>query len=134
MMHELKLGNVLFLDIETVSEQSGYDELSENFQKLWKLKSRQILRKYDEEIEDDEANVLYSDKAGIFAEFGKIVCVSVGIVVRNPDTKQLALRLKSFANDDEATAAVEESAEAEVTDEVVSAADMADSDNVATLH
>ncbi len=101
MLENLDIANVLFLDIETVSEQSGYEELTENFQKLWKLKSRQILRKYDEEIEDDEANTLYSDKAGIFAEFGKIVCISVGIVVRNPDTKQLALRLKSFANDDE---------------------------------
>ena len=40
---------------------------------------------------------LYSDKAGIYAEFGKIVCISVGIVVRDPATKQLGLRLKSFA-------------------------------------
>lgn len=102
MLENLDIANVLFLDIETVSGESTYDDLSENFQKLWKLKSRQILRKYDEEIEDEEANVLYSDKAGIFAEFGKIVCISVGIVVRNPDTKQLELRLKSFANDDEA--------------------------------
>jgi DNA polymerase elongation subunit (family B) len=102
MLENLDIANVLFLDIETVSGMPEYSELSEPFQKLWKLKSRQILRNYDEEIEDDEANALYSDKAGIFAEFGKIVCISVGIVVRDPDTKQLNLRLKSFANDDEA--------------------------------
>lgn len=101
MLENLDIANVLFLDIETVSEQSGYDELSESFQTLWKLKSRQILRKYDEVIEEEEANTLYSDKAGIFAEFGKIVCISVGIVVRDPETKQLGLRLKSYANDDE---------------------------------
>jgi DNA polymerase elongation subunit (family B) len=102
MLENLDIAKVLFLDIETVSEQSGYKELSENFQKLWKLKSRQVLRKYDEEIEEEEANAVYSDKAGIFAEFGKIVCISVGFVVRDPDTKELELRLKSFASDDEA--------------------------------
>ena len=101
MLEYLDIANVLFLDIETVSGEPEYGDLSESFQKLWKLKSRQILRKYDEEIENDEANALYSDKAGIFAEFGKIVCISVGIVVRDPETKQLNLRLKSFANDDE---------------------------------
>jgi uncharacterized protein YprB with RNaseH-like and TPR domain len=103
MIEKLDIANVLFLDIETVSQQAGYDDLPEKFQKHWKLKSRQILRKYDEEIEDEEANALYSDKAAIYAEFGKIVCISVGIVVRNPATKLLELRLKSFANDDEAT-------------------------------
>ncbi len=101
MLENLDIANVLFLDIETVSQQAEYDNLPANFQKHWKHKSRQILRKYEEEIEEDEANTLYSDKAGIYAEFGKIVCISVGIVVRNPDSKQLELRLKSFANDDE---------------------------------
>ena len=56
MLENLDIANVLFLDIETVSGEAEYGELSESFQKLWKLKSRQILRKYDEEIEDDEAN------------------------------------------------------------------------------
>ncbi len=101
MLENLDIANVLFLDIETVSGQPEYDDLTGSFQKLWQIKSRQILRKYDEEIEEDEAKKLYSEKAGIFAEFGKIVCISVGIVVRNPDTKQLELRLKSFTNDDE---------------------------------
>lgn len=101
MLENLDMTNVLFLDIETVSQQSGYKELSEKFQKHWKHKSRQLLRKYDEEIEEEEANTLYSDKAGIYAEFGKIVCISVGIVARNKETKQLELRLKSFANDNE---------------------------------
>ena len=73
MLGNLDIANVLFLDIETVSGVSKYEELSGPFQKLWKLKSRQILRKYDEEIEEEEANQAYSDKAGIFAEFGKIV-------------------------------------------------------------
>lgn len=100
MLNKLDIANVLFLDIETVSEKANYEELSETFQELWKLKCRQILKKYDEPITDEEASATYIEKAGIFAEFGKIVCISVGIVVRGQD-KKLSLRLNSYYSDDE---------------------------------
>ncbi len=102
MIENLDIANILFLDIETVSQYAEYKDLPENFQKHWKHKSRQVLRQFDEEITDEEAAAAYNDRAGIFAEFGKIVCISVGIVVRNPETKLLELRLKSFASEDEA--------------------------------
>jgi 3'-5' exonuclease len=101
MLENLDIANVLFLDIETVSGYSSYDDMDDRFQKLWKLKSKQILRQYDEELEEDTVKNLYPERAGIFAEFGKIVCISVGIVVRDPSTKALSVRLKSFASDDE---------------------------------
>ncbi len=101
MLEKLDIANVLFLDIETVSGYSAYDELPERLQKLWQLKCRSVLRQYDEPIEEDQAREAYQDRAGIFAEFGKIVCISVGIVVRDPKTKALGVRLKSFANNDE---------------------------------
>ncbi len=101
MLEHLDIANVLFLDIETVSGQASYDDLDDRFKKLWKLKSKQVLRQYDEELEEDTVKNLFPDKAGIFAEFGKIVCISVGIVVRDPSTKELSVRLKSFASDDE---------------------------------
>lgn len=101
MLEKLDITNVLFLDIETVSGYATYEELPENLQKLWKLKCRQILRQYDEPIEEEQVKELYPEKAGIFAEFGKIVCVSVGIVVRDPQSKELGVRLKSFADDNE---------------------------------
>lgn len=100
MVDPIDVSKVLFLDIETVSEQANYSELSDDFQKLWKLKCRQILRQYDEEISAEVAADVYTDKAGIFAEFGKIVCISVGIVYRNNEG-QLHVRLKSFADQDE---------------------------------
>ena len=100
MIDRLDIAHVLFLDIETVSGKPTYDDLDETFKALWKLKCRGILKKYDEEITDEEAAAAYLDKAGIFAEFGKIVCISVGIVRRDKD-KNLSVRLKSFANDDE---------------------------------
>lgn len=102
MLNNLDIANVLFLDIETVSEQANYDDLSDTFKTLWKLKCRQILKKYDEEITEEEATELYPERAGIFAEFGKIVCISVGIVTRDVKTQKLGVRLKSYASNDEA--------------------------------
>ena len=72
MLNNLNLGSILFLDIETVSITKTYEELDDNLKKFWKLKSRGILKRYDEEITAEEAAVTYSDRAGIFAEFGKL--------------------------------------------------------------
>ena len=101
MIDKIDITNVLFLDIETVSGHRSFDDLSEEFQKLWKLKCRSILKRYDEPITVEEARAAYTEKAGIFAEFGKIVCISVGIVVRDSETQTLHVRLKSFADHDE---------------------------------
>lgn len=101
MIDQIDIGKVLFLDIETVSGEGTYADLSEPMQGLWKLKCRSVLRQYDEEIDDDTAAELYPEKAGIYAEFGKIVCISVGIVRRDKTDKKLGIRLKSFADKDE---------------------------------
>lgn len=66
-----KLENILFLDIETVPEKSSYQELSETKKLLWEQKT-QYKRKEDFTAEE------YYDHAGIWAEFGKVVCISVG--------------------------------------------------------
>lgn len=101
MIDHVDIANVLFLDIETVSGKPNYEDLSDTFKDLWAIKSRQILRKKEEELEQEEIEQLYPDRAAIFAEFGKIVCISVGAVYRDPD-KRLKVRLKSFADRDEA--------------------------------
>ena len=101
MLGHLDLSKVLFLDIECVSGKATYDELNEDFQYLWKLKSKFILKKYDEEVTDEDAAGAYKEKAGIYAEFGKIICISVGVVGRNPETKELFVRLKSFESENE---------------------------------
>ena len=101
MISNIDVAKVLFLDIETVSEKASYEELDDTFQSLWKLKCRAITRNYEEEISDEEASVIYKEKAGIYAEFGKIVCISVGIITRNEFSQELNVRLKSFAYEDE---------------------------------
>ncbi len=100
MFESIEVANILFLDIETVSEKPSYNELDETFQSLWKSKSRHVLRKYDEKITDEEAAQAY-ERAGIYSEFGKIICISVGLVTRDKKTKELRARFKSFAGDDE---------------------------------
>lgn len=71
MLQKINLDHILFLDIETVPEQELYDELDDEKKELWALKT-QYQRK--EEFTPEE----FYDRAGIWAEFGKIICISVG--------------------------------------------------------
>jgi len=71
MIHRINLENILFLDIETVPENENFEELTEAKKELWELKTK-YQRK--EEFSPEE----FYDRAGIWAEFGKIVCISVG--------------------------------------------------------
>jgi uncharacterized protein YprB with RNaseH-like and TPR domain len=83
---------ILFLDIETVPQFPNYDAVPETWQNLWNKKANLIRRK-DDEVSDN----LY-ERAGIYAEFGKIICISVGYItgVGSPE-----IRIKSFSGDDE---------------------------------
>ena len=100
MLEHLDATRILFLDIETVSGQPDYEHLDETMQALWQHKAPSATRRYGEEFTDEEYSESYLDKAGIFAEFGKIVCISVGAAYRDKD-KRLKIRLKSYANRDE---------------------------------
>lgn len=71
MLSKLKLEYILFLDIETVPEVEHFSDLSSEKQDLWAQKS-QYQRKNDFSPEE------YYHRAGIWAEFGKIICISVG--------------------------------------------------------
>lgn len=93
MLYDLKIENVLFLDIETVPVVPSYNDLTEPFQELWDKKAAQIRRDQDQTSEE-----LFA-RAGIYAEFGRIVCISVGLVFFNKKTP--CFRLKSFFNESE---------------------------------
>ena len=90
MLKDLELDNVLFLDIETVPAYPDFEGVTATMKKLWEKKAEQ-LRRNDP---DQTADTLYS-RAGIYAEFGKIVCISCGFA----NGKEF--RLKSFYGDDE---------------------------------
>src|SRR6187402_2431619 len=91
-MHSLH--NILFLDIETVPQYASFDLLPEDAKPYWIKKAEQMKR--DKELDTPE--VLYP-KAGIYAEFGKIVCISCGVISGNGAEKKLTI--KSFCCDDE---------------------------------
>jgi uncharacterized protein YprB with RNaseH-like and TPR domain len=89
MLYNLNFEKILFLDIETVPMVPKYDQLPEKFQKLWDKKAEHIKK-----IADDTPDKLF-ERAGIYAEFGKIICISVGFM------KNREFRIKSFYGDDE---------------------------------
>jgi predicted PolB exonuclease-like 3'-5' exonuclease len=94
-----KIDNILFLDIETVSQQSKYDDLDDDYQKLWDKKSKNLLKYQNLEFSKEASRDIYIEKAAIFAEFAKVVCISVGYIRK--EGKDLELRIKSFYGDDE---------------------------------
>jgi len=89
MLNEINVENILFLDIETVPQYSNYDQLPDRLRKLWDRKA-EIIKKHEEETSD----FLYP-RAGIYAEFGKIICISSGFL------KDGEFRIKSFYGEDE---------------------------------
>lgn len=97
MHDDISINKILFLDIETVPQTPDYDALPDKLKKLWDKKA-EMLRKN----EDQTASELFI-KAGIYAEFGKIVCISVGFLPLVAEGMPASLRLKSFYGDDEKT-------------------------------
>lgn len=86
------LRNILFLDIETVSSTAKLEELDPRLQAEWLKKHSQIAK--DNELTPEET---YFQKGGIYAEFGKIICIGVGYFSYNPEENILQYRTKSFA-------------------------------------
>jgi len=91
MLDNIKAEDVLFLDIETVPGASSYDLLDPLMKALWDKKSKQF-----RSAEQTSGDVY--ERAGIYSEFGKIICISVGMIVeKNP----FRFRLKSFYGNEE---------------------------------
>jgi uncharacterized protein YprB with RNaseH-like and TPR domain len=91
MLDNVRVEDVLFLDIETVPAASSCELLETSMQSLWEKKSKQFRTP-----EQTSADVY--ERAGIYSEFGKIICISVGLIKeKNP----FIFRLKSFYGKDE---------------------------------
>lgn len=95
MLNHVHVEDLLFLDIETVPQYSEFGALSDHAKYLWEKKSRSLARGDDEATPES----LY-DRAGIYAEFGKIVCISIGFIARDENGERM-FRVKSFADHDE---------------------------------
>lgn len=91
MLQNVRPEDILFLDIETVPTTSTYNMLDQSSQIHWEKKSKQFRN------ESQSAEDVY-ERAGIYAEFGKIICISVGLI---KEKEPFSFRLKSFFGDDE---------------------------------
>ncbi len=92
MLQKINLQNVLFLDIETVPEVSDFSLLSDEKKELFAKKTE--YQRKAKEIPPEE----FYHKAGIWAEFGKIICISVGFFTE--ESKHQKLRITSFFGDE----------------------------------
>lgn len=88
------LKDILFLDIETVSAESSFDQLDERLKTLWSRKASFLKR--SEDISEEE---LYFQRAGIYAEFGKVVSIGIGYFHSEDD--KLQFRVKALYDHDE---------------------------------
>lgn len=93
-MEQLK--RILFFDIETVPLYPDYDDLSEVLQQEWGRKTKFLKRNMEEESTDA---ALFSEKAGVYSEFAKVVCIGFGSLYFSEG--KWTLRLKALTNDDE---------------------------------
>ena len=92
-MQNISVENLFFIDIETVSCSSHYDGLSAEWKALWNEKISKVLP------DDATPEEYYPLRAGIMAEFAKVVCISFGYIKKESGKQQL--RIKSIYSEDE---------------------------------
>lgn len=90
------LRDILFLDIETVACSDNYISLDERLKTQWARKAG-FFKQRDENQTDEEA---FHERAGIYAEFGKIIVIGIGKLVEN-ERGELTIKLKSLFDHDE---------------------------------
>ncbi len=93
MINHLDLTKILVLDIETVPQYPSFNEVPEKWKYLWSKKAA-LIKKEENQTEAD----VYP-RAGIYAEFGKIICISCGFFSSHGNSYQF--RVKSFYGEDE---------------------------------
>ena len=92
MLDNISLENILFLDIETVPVSESFDNLPDEMKALWEKKATHI-KKENETTSDSYRH------AGIYAEFGKIICIGAGYISGTKEKR--TMRIKAFSGDDE---------------------------------
>lgn len=93
MLDKIKEENILFIDIETVGQSPSYEQLDDKTKDLWAKKMQWQVEK------DNKSPYELYEKAGIWAEFGKIVCISAGFIVTEDGERHF--RVKSFCGSNE---------------------------------
>ncbi|MCL1868405.1 MAG: 3'-5' exonuclease [Paludibacter sp.] len=96
-----KLKKILFIDIETVPQAASYADLSDEMQHCWDEKFTQLAFRQPEKYAEKTSAQSFEQNAGIYSEFGRIICISAGFIFEN--NEKTSFRLTSFADKDERT-------------------------------
>jgi len=91
-MQKIRTEDLIVIDIETASVSPAFNLLDVHWQELWQEKTERVL---PEGLTPAE---FYPMRAGVMAEFSKIVCISIGYFIKE---QHLKMRVKSFYGDDE---------------------------------
>ena len=94
MLRDFHLNDILFLDIETIPAHPDFQSAPEIEQELWRKKSDSLFR---EERHPEETY----ERAGIYAEFGRVICISCGRIRNGQDENSIRLDIRSFSGEDE---------------------------------
>ncbi len=95
MLSHINIANLIFIDIETVPQFATFHELSPAMQELWSVKHAHL------RTENETPEEGFQNRAGIYAEFAKIVCISTGFFYFDKSTNKRMFRIKSICGDDE---------------------------------
>ena len=87
MLSHINPYNLIFIDIETVPQFGSFGHLSEAMQELWAVKHATL------KIENETAEVGYLKRAGVYSEFAKVICISVGFFHFDKDRQRKVLRV-----------------------------------------
>lgn len=88
-----RLDNIMFIDIETVPLTEHLTELPDTVQSLWLSKADNIKNYQKNESADSHSDEFYFNNAGIYSEFAKIVCISIGVFARENDKASLRIKI-----------------------------------------
>lgn len=92
MLNQINLNKVFVIDIETVPQYQHFEDLPPTLQELWENKTRH-------QRKEEQSPSEFYERAGILAEFGKIICISIGFFHQVDGLQHF--RLNSFYGNDE---------------------------------
>lgn len=84
---------IIYIDIETTPATKNFSDLPELLQGLWDKKTA------SDRTEEVSLSDFYDQRAALYPEFGRIVCISVGILQPSPTGWKMFT--KSYCSEDE---------------------------------
>jgi predicted PolB exonuclease-like 3'-5' exonuclease len=94
-----ELKNILFFDIETATIAREYGDMPKSLREHWTRKSNYLASFQEYPLSEEEVSSLYDEKAAIFAEYARVICISAGFLSQNEEG--LSMRIKTLHEDEE---------------------------------